>query len=67
MNFVSFEVFVILIVIIVLIKFKPSTKVIEWSLKGVKIYLPPSDKDYDMIIDVKKSKEHSVNSIINEG
>jgi hypothetical protein len=63
MNFISFEIFSILVVIILMIKTKATTKIIEYSLKNVKVYLAPSDKDYELLVALKKNKEQGVNKI----
>jgi hypothetical protein len=63
MNFISFEIFSILVVIILMIKTKATSKIIEYSLKNVKVYLAPSDKDYELLVALKKNKEQGVNKI----
>lgn len=58
MDLVSFEVISLLLSIFLLVRFKLHQKFILWLFKSVKIYLPPNDKDYDMIIELRKNKNY---------
>lgn len=56
MGIVSFELASVLISVLAVMKFKLSQKFTIWLLKGVQIILPPNDKDYQLICDLKKGK-----------
>ena len=56
MAIITVELASILSTIFVIVKLKLNKKFITWILKGVTIYLPPIDKDYELICELKKDK-----------
>ena len=58
MNIFSFELFSVLFTIMIIVKFKLNQKFILLLLKGVKIFLPPTDGDNELIKQLKKEKNN---------
>jgi hypothetical protein len=56
MNFFSFELLSVLFTIMIIVKFRLNQKFIIWLLRGVKIFLPPTDSDNQTIKLLKKGK-----------
>jgi len=56
MTIFSFELFSVLFTIMIIVKFKLNKKFVLWLLRGVKIYLPPTDQDNELIKEMKKNK-----------
>jgi hypothetical protein len=66
MALLSIEIISLLITIVTIMRFNLNQKFTSWMLKGVKIFLPPSDKDYELIQEIKKdrNKNSQANAIV---
>lgn len=56
MALISIEIASLLISIVLIMRYNLNQKFTSWMLKGVKIFLPPSDKDFELIQELKKDK-----------
>lgn len=59
MSFLSLELIWVILTISVIIYFQLIQRFIIWLLKQTKIYLPPTDKDFELIMQMKKDKGRS--------
>ena len=64
MSLVSYELIMLILTIFIVIILKLNKKFYYFILKGTLIYLPPNDNDYQLIINLKKSKDSKNNAII---
>jgi hypothetical protein len=66
MAMLTTELISLLSIIIIILKFSLGQKFISWFMKGVKIFLPPNDKDYEIILEIKKdrSKNSQADAIV---
>jgi hypothetical protein len=62
MTLLSFDLFCVLLTLIIVIKLKLNQRFVLWMLKEVKIFLPPTEKDNEMIIEIKKNRNKSQRS-----